>query len=40
MGKRDNQLIMILDIDRAFSADEISAVRTADLARTTAEVAA
>src|SRR5579872_4901859 len=27
MGKRDSQLIMILDIDRVFSAEEISAVR-------------
>jgi purine-binding chemotaxis protein CheW len=40
MGKRDNQLIMILDIDRAFSADDISAVRAADLAKPIAEVAA
>ncbi|MDR3737388.1 MAG: chemotaxis protein CheW [Terracidiphilus sp.] len=27
MGKRDAQFIMILDIDRVFSADDISAVR-------------
>lgn len=29
MGKRDSQLIMILDIDRAFTADELSVVREA-----------
>jgi len=27
MGKRDNQFIMILDIDRVFSAEELTAVR-------------
>jgi hypothetical protein len=27
MGKRDTQFIMILDIDRVFSAEELSAVR-------------
>jgi len=27
MGKRDSQFIMILDIDRVFSADELSAAR-------------
>jgi hypothetical protein len=27
MGKRDAQFIMILDIDRVFSADELAAVR-------------
>jgi purine-binding chemotaxis protein CheW len=27
MGKRDAQFVMILDIDRVFSADELSAVR-------------
>ncbi len=27
MGKRDTQFIMILDIDRVFSADEMVAVR-------------
>jgi purine-binding chemotaxis protein CheW len=36
MGKRDAQLIMILDIDRIFSADELSAVRGAEMAETTA----
>jgi len=28
MGKRDTQFIMILDIDRVFSAEELAAVRT------------
>ena len=28
MGKRDSQFIMILDIDRVFSAEELSAVRS------------
>jgi hypothetical protein len=27
MGKRDTQFIMILDIDRVFSADELTAAR-------------
>jgi hypothetical protein len=27
MGKRDTQFIMILDIDRVFSAEELSAAR-------------
>ncbi|MGA9070254.1 MAG: hypothetical protein WB424_08380, partial [Terracidiphilus sp.] len=27
MGKRDTQFIMILDIDRVFSAEELTAVR-------------
>lgn len=31
MGKRDAQLIMILDIDRVFSAEDIAAVRGAEL---------
>ncbi|MEO8596924.1 MAG: chemotaxis protein CheW [Candidatus Solibacter sp.] len=30
MGKRDTQFIMILDIDRVFSSDELSAVRSAE----------
>ncbi len=30
MGKRESQFIMILDIDRVFSAEELSAVRNAD----------
>jgi purine-binding chemotaxis protein CheW len=32
MGKRENQFIMILDIDRVFSADELAAVRTVETA--------
>jgi len=32
MGKRDAQFIMILDIDRVFSAEQISAVRGAEAA--------
>jgi purine-binding chemotaxis protein CheW len=30
MGKRDSQFIMILDIDRVFSAEELSAVRSVE----------
>jgi purine-binding chemotaxis protein CheW len=30
MGKRDSQFVMILDIDRVFSAEELSAVRNAE----------
>jgi purine-binding chemotaxis protein CheW len=30
MGKRDSQFIMILDIDRVFSAEELSAVRNVE----------
>lgn len=30
MGKRDTQFIMILDIDRIFSAEELAAVRSVD----------
>jgi purine-binding chemotaxis protein CheW len=40
MGKRDAQLIMILDIDRVFSADELSVVRGADPNKSLAEVSA
>lgn len=41
MGKRDDtQFIMILDIDRVFSADELGAVRTAESPRHAAELAA
>jgi purine-binding chemotaxis protein CheW len=40
MGKRDAQFIMILDIDRVFSADELAAVRGQDPGRPTAEAAA
>src|SRR4051794_1737608 len=31
MGKRDGQFVMILDIDRVFSADELSAVRATEV---------
>jgi len=31
MGKRDSQFIMILDIDRIFSAEELAAVRNSEL---------
>jgi len=30
MGKRDSQFIMILDIDRVFSVEELSAVRSVE----------
>jgi hypothetical protein len=30
MGKRDTQFIMILDIDRVFSADDLAALRGRD----------
>jgi purine-binding chemotaxis protein CheW len=39
MGKRDTQFIMILDIDRVFSAEELAAVRGPEAGRA-AEVAA
>ncbi len=38
MGKRDSQFIMILDIDRVFSVEELSAVRVAEGTNTPAEV--
>jgi purine-binding chemotaxis protein CheW len=38
MGTRDAQFIMILDIDRVFSAEELLAVRTAEGSKTLAEV--
>src|ERR1700692_3300582 len=38
MGKRDAQFIMILDMDRVFSAEELSAVRGVELNKPTAEV--
>jgi purine-binding chemotaxis protein CheW len=31
MGKRDSQFIMILDIDRVFSTEDLSAVRSAEV---------
>lgn len=37
MGKRENQFIMILDIDRVFSVEEIAAVRGAEASKTTVE---
>jgi hypothetical protein len=37
MGKRDSQFIMILDIDRVFSADELLAVRPPESTRSGAE---
>jgi purine-binding chemotaxis protein CheW len=40
MGKRDEQFIMILDIDRVFSSDELSAVRATEAARPPTEIAA
>ena len=38
MGKRDAQLIMILDIDRVFSAEELSALHSGEQNRPLAEV--
>lgn len=38
MGKRDSQFIMILDIDRIFSAEELSAVRNAEASNPAVEV--
>jgi purine-binding chemotaxis protein CheW len=40
MGKRDSQFIMILDIDRVFSADELSAVKGVEAAKPLAEIQA
>ena len=40
MGTRDAQFIMILDIDRVFSAEELSAVRSAKGSKPLAEVLA
>ena len=37
MGKRDNHFIMILDIDRVFSADELAAVESAGARATDGE---
>jgi purine-binding chemotaxis protein CheW len=39
MGKRDAQFIMILDIDRVFSADELAAARGLDSSKTLVEAA-
>src|SRR5450631_3053464 len=38
MGKRDSQFIMILDIDRVFSAEELSAVRGTEAGKPLTEV--
>lgn len=38
MGKRDSQFIMILDIDRIFSAEELAAVRSVEANKPAAEV--
>ena len=38
MGKRDAQFLMILDIDRVFSAEELAAVRSVEIAKPAAEV--
>jgi purine-binding chemotaxis protein CheW len=40
MGKRDDQFIMILDIDRVFSADEIRTVRNPEAGKLSVEAAA
>src|SRR3984885_1948181 len=37
MGKRDSQFIMILDIDRIFSVDELMATRIPDAATTSSD---
>ena len=40
MGKRDTQFIMILDIDRVFSAEELASVRGQETSKPLMEVAA
>ena len=40
MGKRDTQFIMILDIDRVFSAEDLAAMRTQEPASASLETAA
>jgi purine-binding chemotaxis protein CheW len=40
MGKRDTQFIMILDIDRVFSAEELATVRGQESSKPLVEVAA
>ena len=37
MGKRDTQFIMILDIDRVFSAEELATVRTTETSKSATE---
>jgi hypothetical protein len=39
MGRRDTQFIMILDIDRVFSAEELSAIRVAETNKQLVETA-
>ena len=39
MGKRDTQFLMILDIDKVFSAEELASVRTQDTNRPVEEAA-
>ena len=40
MGKRDAQLIMILDMDRVFSAEDLTAARGAEASKAAMEAAA
>lgn len=40
MGKREAQFVMILDIDRVFSAEELAAVRASDTGKPAAEATA
>jgi purine-binding chemotaxis protein CheW len=40
MGRRDAQFIMILDIDRVFSAEELASVRAPEASKSLVEVAA
>jgi purine-binding chemotaxis protein CheW len=39
MGKRDTQFVMILDIDRVFSAEDLAAVRQPETGKAMAEAA-
>jgi len=39
MGKRDNQFVMILDIDRVFSAEDLAAVRQPESGKSAAAAA-
>jgi hypothetical protein len=40
MGKRESEFIMILDIDRVFSVDELVSVRGPESSKPSLEVAA
>jgi purine-binding chemotaxis protein CheW len=40
MGKRDNQFVMILDIDRVFSAEDLAVVRSPENSKSAAATAA